>query len=337
MSRPAGLPSQSPRIHPSAFVAAAAVVVGDVRIGAGSSVWFHTVVRGDSDRIEIGEQTNLQDLTLVHEDEGYPALVGDRVTVGHRAILHGCIVGDDCLIGMGAIVLSGARVGAGSLVGAGALVREGQVVPQGSLVLGSPARVRGEVEPAHREAIARGARHYAELARAYAAGGFGAASEAAGPGDDARVGAPGLPGELEWDRWVQVLEETPGWVQARFDAAGEQAWTTGVGPGPSAHEIVVERLERDRDRDVPAMEAEIAMGPRSRSEIGPSAADALAGWATLRRAIVAGLRLRGPDAWRPGGLDGRRSLAAPVREAAARDLAARRAVLRALEPTWATR
>src|SRR5262249_5708342 len=129
------------RLHPTAFVAPGAVVVGDVTLGARSSVWFNTVVRADSDRVEIGEDTNVQDNSTVHQDEGMPALVGARVTVGHRAIIHGCVIEDDCLIGMGATVLSGARIGKGSLIGAGALVKEGQVIPAGSLALGTPARV----------------------------------------------------------------------------------------------------------------------------------------------------------------------------------------------------
>ena len=160
-------------VDPSVFLAPGAVVCGAVQIGAHSSVWFHTVLRGDTDAITIGAHSNVQDLTIVHVDAGCPTIVGDRVTIGHRAIIHGCVIEDDCLIGMGAIVLSGARIGAGSLIGAGALVRERQVIPAGSLVLGAPGRVAGEVQPAHREAIERGAAHYAELARDYLAQGVG--------------------------------------------------------------------------------------------------------------------------------------------------------------------
>jgi len=161
------------RIDPSVFLAAGSVVVGDVTIGAGASVWFNTVVRGDTAPVEIGPGSNLQDLTLVHVDEDEPAIVGARVTVGHRAIIHGCRIEDDVLIGMGAIVLSGARVGAGSLIGAGALVRERQMIPPGSLVLGAPARVVGPVGEAHRAAIARGAEHYLALSRSYLERGYG--------------------------------------------------------------------------------------------------------------------------------------------------------------------
>ena len=159
----AGAWSARLRIHPSAFVAPGAVVVGAVSLAARSSVWFNTVVRGDTARIEVGEGTNLQDNTVVHVDQGQPALIGAGVTVGHRAIVHGCVIEDDCLIGMGSIVLSGARIGHGSLVGAGALVREGQDIAPGSLVVGAPARVVGPVSESHREAIRNGAAHYAEI------------------------------------------------------------------------------------------------------------------------------------------------------------------------------
>jgi carbonic anhydrase/acetyltransferase-like protein (isoleucine patch superfamily) len=159
-------------IDPSAFIAPGAVVVGEVTLGARASVWFQTVVRGDTAPITVGEDSNLQDGTVVHVDEGRPAIVGARVTVGHRAIVHGCVIEDECLIGMGAIVLSGARVGRGSLVGAGALVREGQTIAPGSLVVGSPARVVGPVTDAHRQAILGGAAHYVALSRTYLARGF---------------------------------------------------------------------------------------------------------------------------------------------------------------------
>ncbi len=171
------------RIAPGVFVAPGAIVVGDVSIADGASVWFNTVVRGDTAPIEIGAQTNLQDLTMVHVDEDEPAVLGARVTVGHRAIIHGCRIEDDVLVGMGAIVLSGARVGRGSLIGAGALVRERQVIPAGSLVLGAPARVVGQVSDAHRAAIARGAAHYTALARSYLERGYGRAVPDAGPLD----------------------------------------------------------------------------------------------------------------------------------------------------------
>jgi len=173
MSREPGAWESRVRIDASVFLAEGAVVVGEVTIGPGASVWFNTVVRGDTAPVTIGAGTNLQDLTMVHVDEGEPAVVGARVTVGHRAIIHGCRIEDDVLVGMGAIVLSGARIGTGSLIGAGALVREGQVIPPGSLVLGAPARVVGPVTAAHRAAIERGAAHYQALARSYLERGYG--------------------------------------------------------------------------------------------------------------------------------------------------------------------
>ncbi|MHB1561851.1 MAG: gamma carbonic anhydrase family protein, partial [Isosphaeraceae bacterium] len=121
-------------IDPTVFIARGAIVLGDVHIGAGSSVWYNAVLRGDTDRITIGENTNIQDLTMIHADPGVPCTVANRVTVGHRVILHGCTVEDDCLIGMGAILLNRVRVGHGSIVGAGAVLLEDMVVPPGSLV-----------------------------------------------------------------------------------------------------------------------------------------------------------------------------------------------------------
>jgi carbonic anhydrase/acetyltransferase-like protein (isoleucine patch superfamily) len=128
-------------IHPTVFIASTAAVMGDVTIGAESSVWYGAVVRGDMAPIVIGSQTNLQDGTMVHVDEGVPCRVGSRVGVGHRVILHGCTVDDDCLIGMGSVLLNTVHVGAGSVVAAGAVLPEGMQVPPGSLVMGVPARI----------------------------------------------------------------------------------------------------------------------------------------------------------------------------------------------------
>ena len=136
-----------PLIHPTAWIAPTATVLFDVSVGARSSVWYQCVIRGDADRVTIGEDTNIQDLSMVHVDEGVPCAIGSRVSIGHRAVIHGCTLEDDALIGMGAIILNGAVIGAGSVVGAGALVREGQVVPPGVLVVGSPARVVRPVDP----------------------------------------------------------------------------------------------------------------------------------------------------------------------------------------------
>jgi carbonic anhydrase/acetyltransferase-like protein (isoleucine patch superfamily) len=137
--------------------------LGDVDLGSDSSVWYQTVIRGDTERIRIGEGTNLQDFTMVHADPGIPCPVGSRVTVGHRVILHGCIVEDDCLIGMGAILLNRVRVGCGSVVGAGALLLEGMEIPPDSLVVGVPARIIRPVQESARARIDRTWRHYVGL------------------------------------------------------------------------------------------------------------------------------------------------------------------------------
>jgi carbonic anhydrase/acetyltransferase-like protein (isoleucine patch superfamily) len=159
-------------IDPTAFIAQGAIVLGDVQIGKDSSVWFNSVLRGDTDRITIGEATNIQDLTMIHADPGIPCTVGNRVTVGHRVILHGCVVEDDCLIGMGAVILNGARIGAGSVIGAAALVLEGMEVPPGSLVLGVPAKVARPLDDATRARVAHAWAHYVEKARAHRAGDY---------------------------------------------------------------------------------------------------------------------------------------------------------------------
>lgn len=159
-------------IDPSAFIAAGAIVLGDVHIGPGSSIWYNSVVRGDTDRITIGENTNIQDLTMIHADPGVPCTVGDRVTVGHRVILHGCTIEDDCLIGMGAIILNRARVGRGSIVGAGAVILEGTEIPPGSLVVGVPAKVVRAVDEATAARLEHGWQHYVDQARRHREGAF---------------------------------------------------------------------------------------------------------------------------------------------------------------------
>lgn len=161
-----------PTLDPTVFLARGAIVLGDVTLGARVGVWYHTVLRGDTETITVGEDTNLQDLTMVHADPGVPCRIGARVSVGHRAILHGCTVEDDCLIGMGAILLNGAHIGAGSVVGAGALVKEGQIVPPGSIVVGMPGRVVRAVDDAMRSRIDRTWRHYVANAERHRAGEF---------------------------------------------------------------------------------------------------------------------------------------------------------------------
>jgi carbonic anhydrase/acetyltransferase-like protein (isoleucine patch superfamily) len=138
----------SPRVHPSAFVDVSAQVIGDVHIGAESSVWMNVVIRGDVHAIRIGARSNIQDLTLVHVmRETHPTTIGDDVTIGHSAAIHGCTIEDRCLIGMGAILLNGCRIGTGSIVAAGTLVPEGMVVPPGSMVMGLPGKIRRALTP----------------------------------------------------------------------------------------------------------------------------------------------------------------------------------------------
>ena len=137
-----------PTVHPSAFVDASAQVIGDVHLGAESSVWMNVVVRGDVHYIRIGARTNIQDLTMVHVmRETNPTVIGDNVTIGHGAVVHGCTIEDRCLIGMGAILLNGCVVGTGSIVAAGTLIPEGMVVPPGSMVMGVPGKVRRALTP----------------------------------------------------------------------------------------------------------------------------------------------------------------------------------------------
>src|SRR3954447_15146715 len=132
-----------PRVHPTAYIDASAQVIGDVEIGDESSVWMCVVIRGDVHRIRIGRRSNVQDGSVVHAmKDTHPTVIGDNVTIGHAAVVHGCTVDDQCLIGMGAILLNGAHVGTQSIVAAGALVTEGMKVPPRSLVMGSPGKVK---------------------------------------------------------------------------------------------------------------------------------------------------------------------------------------------------
>ena len=151
------------KVDPSAFVHRTAVILGDVTLGARASVWPTAVIRGDSDRIVIGEDTNIQDGAILHADPGLPTTLGARVTVGHRAIVHGSTVEDDCLIAMGAILLNGVHVGAGSLVAAGAVCKEGMRIPPNSVVIGIPARVAREATGEIKERIDRTWRAYLRL------------------------------------------------------------------------------------------------------------------------------------------------------------------------------
>lgn len=293
-------------LHPTAFVAPGAIVVGEVALGARSSVWFNTVARGDSERIEIGDDTNIQDNSVVHVDEGQPAIVGNRVTVGHRAIVHGCVIEDDVLIGMGAVVLSGARIGTGSLIGAGALVKEGQVIPPGSLALGSPARVIGPVNEAHTLAIAVGAKHYAELARAYQQRGIEAvrthSSQHLPRSGDSMTW-------LEWEQRLDAMRAGPAWVAAQLTSAGAVAFARRPAPERwSAAEVVAHlrdvdlqvmgpRLEQVLAEEFPAV-AVVNLGEPG--EPGESPAEALASFTQARALVMARLdSLRAADWRRP--------------------------------------
>lgn len=148
------LGTSSPQIHPDAWIAPGAVVVGNVTLGRGASGWYGSVLRADSDRIVVGAECNIQDLCCLHVDEGEPAILEDRVSLGHRATVHGAYVETGALIGIGAIVLGRARVGAGTLVAAGAVVTPGTALPPGVLAAGVPCRIVRELTPADRETFA---------------------------------------------------------------------------------------------------------------------------------------------------------------------------------------
>jgi carbonic anhydrase/acetyltransferase-like protein (isoleucine patch superfamily) len=158
----------TPKIAASAYIDTSAQIIGDVVVGERSSIWPNVTVRGDINAIRIGGETNIQDNSVLHVDPGPYALhIGDRVTVGHQAMLHGCAIGDDCLIGIGAIILSGANVGAGSVIAAAALVPEGMEIPPNSMVMGVPAKIRREVSEEEKARFRENARRYVESARIY--------------------------------------------------------------------------------------------------------------------------------------------------------------------------
>lgn len=158
------LEDNAPKVAPEAWVAPGATLVGDVHLAKTASVWYGCVLRADGDRIDVGEGSNLQDGCVVHADPGIPVTVGSDVSVGHRAILHGCTIEDGSLVGMGAVVLNGARVGRGSLIAAGTVVREGMEVPPGSLVAGVPGKIRRPLTTEDAEALLKNAHDYQDLA-----------------------------------------------------------------------------------------------------------------------------------------------------------------------------
>ena len=160
------------KIDPKAFIHETAVVLGQVTLARNTSVWPTAVIRADTDQITIDEDSNIQDGAILHTDAGIPCTIGKRVTIGHRAVIHGAEVQDDCLIGIGAIVLNNAVIGRGSIVGAGAVVTEGTIIPPGSLVLGAPAKVVKQLSDDHRDRMARGYQAYIDLQQRHRAGEF---------------------------------------------------------------------------------------------------------------------------------------------------------------------
>ena len=164
------LDGAQPRVADSAWVADSAQVMGNVVLGEDSSVWFGTVIRGDTETITVGRGSNIQDASVLHADIGKPLTIGENVTVGHQVMLHGCTIGDESLIGSGAIVLNGAKIGRHCLVGAGALVTEGKEFPDGSMIIGSPAKAVRQLTPEQIEGLKLSAQHYMDNARRFRAG-----------------------------------------------------------------------------------------------------------------------------------------------------------------------
>lgn len=150
----------TPDLHPDTWVAPDANLIGKVTLAQGASVWFGATLRGDNERITVGAGSNVQENCVLHTDMGYPLTIGENCTIGHKAMLHGCTIGDGTLIGMGATILNGARIGAGCLIGAGALIAEGKEIPAGSLVMGAPGRVVRELDAAARAKLLKSAAAY---------------------------------------------------------------------------------------------------------------------------------------------------------------------------------
>lgn len=156
-----------PSLAEDMYTAPGAFIIGKVTVGSKSSVWFNAVIRGDMDYIIIGDETNIQDNATLHTDEGFPVTVGDRVTVGHNAVLHGCTVEDDALVGMGAVILNGARIGKGAIVGAGSLVTAGTEIPPHTLAVGSPAKVIRELDGDENTLETAQYKNYLRITKAY--------------------------------------------------------------------------------------------------------------------------------------------------------------------------
>ena len=159
--------NSTPEIKETSFVAPNASLIGRVKIGENSSVWFNTVLRGDMETITIGNESNIQDLSMGHADPGFPLVLGNRVTIGHHCVLHGCKIGDDCLIGMGAIIMNGVRIGRGSIIGAGAVLLERMEIPEFSMVIGSPAKIKKTYDESILDNIRKSAKIYVERSISY--------------------------------------------------------------------------------------------------------------------------------------------------------------------------
>jgi carbonic anhydrase/acetyltransferase-like protein (isoleucine patch superfamily) len=160
-------------VHPTAFVAKGAILLGDVEVGELASVWFNVVIRGDMAPIRVGARANVQDGTVVHVDDGFPCTIGDGVTVGHACVLHGCTVGAGSLIGMGSILMNGVTLGEDCLVAAGSLLTEGKVYPARSVIIGRPGRAVRALTDDDVAILRRGTTHYVEAGQAYLRAGYG--------------------------------------------------------------------------------------------------------------------------------------------------------------------
>ena len=161
------LGKQKPNISTSSFIAPNATLIGNVEIAENASVWFNVVIRADMDKVTIGENSNIQDGSILHVDQGFPINVASNVTVGHKVMLHGCSIGEGSLIGMNAVVLNGANVGKNCLIGANALVTENMQIPDGSLVMGSPAKIVKQLDEKSQAMLAKGADHYVHNGQRY--------------------------------------------------------------------------------------------------------------------------------------------------------------------------
>lgn len=161
---------QNVEVRGPCFVAENATVIGKVILESGASIWFNAVLRGDCDLIHIGKDSNIQDGSVLHTDPGYPMRIGNGVTVGHMAMLHGCTIGDNSLIGIKAVILNGAKIGKNCLIGANALITEGKEIPDGSLVMGSPGKVVKQLSEEQIASLTESANHYAENGRRFLAG-----------------------------------------------------------------------------------------------------------------------------------------------------------------------